>query len=267
MKRMAVVITVVIIALLAWYFFFNRGIRSGEVLVLCGGSMRAPMEQLVKEYLKDSGEQVVMSYGDSGELVAQLKQARRGDILVCHDPFMAYAADQKLVADWTTLANLDIVIVVPKGNPQKIAGFEDLARPGLRLGVGDMIYSTSGWLVKMLLDKSPEGASIRKNIKSESKGHQARCTEVALGSLDAGIAWNAVAYQFRDKLDMLAIPKDNLDAVTSATYKQCDLRKVKVTLGVTEGARGKAGVRRFYEYAVKRGPEIFNASGFTPAGK
>ena len=128
MKRIIIGIAVVGIVLASvWYVVMHRGIKSGEVLVLCGGSMRAPMERLVREYRKTSGDTIVMSYGDSGEIVSQLRQTRRGDLLICHDPFMPYAAEQKLIADWAALAYFDVVIVVPKGNPLKINGLDDLA--------------------------------------------------------------------------------------------------------------------------------------------
>ena len=42
---------------------------------------------------------------------------------------------------------------MPKGNPKEIRGLEGLTRPGLRLGIGDTTYSTSGVITSNILEK------------------------------------------------------------------------------------------------------------------
>ncbi|MFH1760880.1 MAG: substrate-binding domain-containing protein [bacterium] len=87
-----------------------------------------------------------------------------------------------------------------------------------------------------------------------------------LGSLDASMIWNAVAHVFREKLDIVPIPKDYLSAITSATYKESDLRKIKVTAGITAVAKEKPHVQKFFAFIKEHAPEIFARNGFTPAG-
>ena len=152
--------------------------------------------------------------------------------------------------------------MVPKGNPKNIAQIEDLARSGVRLGIGDRTYSTSGVIVNNMLKKLAEGDAILRNVRMETKGHQQRCTDVAMGALDAAIVWNAVAHLFRDKLDIIPIPKKYVDAVTSATYKKSDLKHVKVTVGLISFAREKEAARRFYEFATTRCRDVFEQYGF-----
>jgi len=238
--------------------------RRNEILVLCGGSMRAAMEEVIGRYKSAYDDEVLVSYGGSGELCAQIEKTRTGDIFVCHDPFMPWAAEHGLVDTWSTVAKLDIVIIVPKGNPKGVRGLEDLAMPGLRLGIGDRTYSTSGVIVNTMLQKLDYGEAILKNVRLETKGHQQRCADVAMGTLDASIVWNAVAHLFRDRLEVIPIPKNYIDAVTSATYDKSDLRNVKVTIGITTYAKDKHNVRRFYEFAATRCRDVFEEYGFTP---
>jgi len=95
--------------------------RDNEILVLCGGSMRAPLEACVKPYARQTTNVTILtSYGGSGELCAQIQQSGRGDIFICHDPFMPWAAKQGLISKWGTLAYLDVAIIVPKDNPKNI---------------------------------------------------------------------------------------------------------------------------------------------------
>jgi molybdate transport system substrate-binding protein len=180
---------------------------------------------------------------------------------------MGWAEDHKLVERWTTLAKLDIVIVVPKGNPKGLHDLKDLAAPGLGLGISDTTFSTAGQLVKRMLQTLDYGEAIRKNVRVESKHHQALCEGVIAGNLDAAITWNAVAHSLQAKLDTVGIPRDRIakvDAVTSATYKLSDLKNIKVTMGLTTPGAEKPAARRFYEFAAKQ-KDLFTAHGFTPA--
>ncbi len=237
--------------------------HDNEILVLCGGSMRAPLEACVKRYaLRATNVTILTSYGGSGELCAQIQQSGRGDIFICHDPFMPWAAKQGLISQWGTLAYLDVAIIVPKDNPENITTLADLARPGLRIGIGDQTYSTSGQIVKYMLKKFPYGQGILSNVHMESKGHQERCNYVVEGVLDASIVWAPVAHQFRDSLTILPIPPDYIDSITSATYQESDLRNVQVAAGIIAPAKDRPAVQDFYTFLVSDTRDIFENYGF-----
>jgi molybdate transport system substrate-binding protein len=249
------------------FFVLQAGAKKeSEILVLCGSSMRSPMEEIIEDYKRVSDHNVLMTVGGSAELCAQLRHTKKGDIYVCHDPFMPWAEKLGLVDEWGTVGSLKVVIAVPRGNPKGVRSLEDLARPGLRVGIGDVRYSTSGVMTNEILKEADFGAGIRKNIKMMAHSHQKRATDVALGILDATIMWDAVAFLFRDRLDVIPIKKTYVDAVTSATFGRTDLRNIQVTVGMTTYARDKEHVRRFYEYVTTEGRAVFEKNGFTPAG-
>ncbi len=242
-----------------------HGTGEGEILVLCGGSMRAVLEDIIGRYGDISDDNVVATYGGSGVLCAQLQNTGRGDIYICHDPFMPWAESQGLITTWDTVGYLDVVIIVPKGNPKGIRKLKDLAQPGLRLGIGNQTYSTSGVITKQMLKKLDYGDAIMNNVRLETKGHQQRCNDVAMGALDASIVWNTVARLFHGKLEIVPIPKEYIDAVTSATYGRSDLKNVKVTIGITRHAGGKEAARRFYRFVTTQCRDVFKEYGFRPA--
>jgi molybdate transport system substrate-binding protein len=253
--KMLGVVTVVL------FFFSSCGRQEKEILVLCGESMRAALEEIIIDYQKTRPDKILATYGDSGELCAQIQQTGRGDLYICHDPFMEWAEKQELISQWTTVGILEVVIVVPKGNPKKIKELKDLAQPGLRLGIGHQVYSTSGHITKNILRKLEYGPAIMKNVR-EIKGHQQRCLDVVGGILDAAIVWQAVAKQFQEKLEIIPIPKKYIDTITSATYGQCDLRKIKVTVGIISPAAKKKKIQRFYEFITTEGKKVFERYGF-----
>jgi len=239
--------------------------KGGEdILVLCGGSMRKALESVKEDYEKTSSDTIVTTYGGSGDLCAQIQETGRGDIYICHDPFMPWAQERGLISDWDTVASLRVVIIVPKGNPRGIGALEDLARPGLRLGIGNTRFSTSGQIVKHMLKTVPYGKDILANVRVETKGHQQRCNDVVLGTIDASIVWDAVAHLYRDRLEIIPIPMQHVDAITSATYKKADVRHVKVTAGIVAGSKDRPAVRRFYDYLTGEGRKVFSEMGFSP---
>jgi molybdate transport system substrate-binding protein len=239
--------------------------KDNEVLVLCGGSMRAAIQELAAAYEATCGDEVVGNFAGSGELYAGIKATGRGDIYVCHDPFMPKAKEERLIGEWTTVGRLNVVIVVPKGSPKGIDSLEDLAKPALRLGIGNQTYSTSGQIVKQLCASRPYGKDILKNVSLETRGHQKRCDDVVMGLLDAGIVWDVVARLYRDRLDILPISLEGVDAITSATYKRSDVKNVRVTIGIVAGSADRPATRRFYDYLKSEaGQKVFAKLGFTP---
>lgn len=227
--------------------------------------MRAVLEEIIERYKTVSDDTVKATYAGSGELCAQIEKTGRGDLYLCHDPFMPWAASRNLISEWTTVASLDIVIIVPKGNPKKIKKLQDLGQPGLRLGIGNRTHSSSGQITNHILKQEPWGEKVFANVRMETKGHQQRCNDVAMGLLDASVVWNAVANLFTEKIEIIPIPVDKYDAITSATYGVSRLDHVEVTLGIIKGAEQREATKRFYEFARTEGLKIFKEKSFSPA--
>ena len=212
-------------------------------------------------------------------MCAQLQQTQAGDIFVCHDPFMSWAEKNGGIDTWAAVAYVDVVIAVPKGNPEGIKDLRDLARPGLRLGISDRTYATSGLIAKNvtycisgqivehMLMGLREREAVLKNVRLETRGQRQLCCGVASGALDAAIVWDAMAHMFRDELDAVRIGEEyrmHPDTVTSATSTEINLREVKVTIGTTRCAKDKPRARRFYDFVVGQCGELFSKHGFRP---
>jgi molybdate transport system substrate-binding protein len=260
------VLLVIVVAAVAVFVGIAARQERSDVFVLCGGSFRQPLDEADEMYKQASEDVVTATYGGSAVLCAQLENTGRGDILICHDPYMPWAEDKGLIERWATVAYADIVIVVPKENPHNIQSLQDLTKEGLRVGVGDPRYSTSGVIVKNLLDNVPYGDEIRENVAKTGHGHQQRCTEVQMGSLDAGFVWNGAAHLFKDALKAIPIPGEHIDAVTSATFGKTDLSNIQVTVGLTKVGAGNASAGKFYEFLADK-KQLFVEHGFRPVGE
>ena len=238
--------------------------KSGEneAIILCGGSMRAVLKDCIERYNATSDAKVLGSYGGSGDLCMQLQNTGRGDLYLCHDPFMPWAAKKGLITEWETVGYLDVVMIVPKGNPKNIKEVKDLGQDGLRLGIGNKTRSSSGVLVKEMFKRMREGTNIFKNVRVETKGHQQRCTDVTLGTLDASIVWAPVASLYTSKLEIISVPEEQIHDVTSATYGHGDLKNVAVTVGVTKAGANNDVARDFYKFITTQCTDLFEKHKF-----
>ncbi|MEA3366657.1 MAG: substrate-binding domain-containing protein [Planctomycetota bacterium] len=267
MKRTSikwVVLAAVVIAAVAIFLQIALRQERADVFILCGSSMRQALGDVIQRYKEISGDTVMVTYGGSGDLATQLQTTGRGDIYIAHDPWARWAEQKGLLEKWAGVAYLDLVIVIPQDNPKSIASLRDLTGAGLRLGAGDPEYSTSGVVFKHLIENLPYGEEIRKNVKKTGHGHQKRCTEVQMGSLDAGIVWNAAAHLFREKLKSIPVSRGPIHAVTSPTFGRTDLSNIKLDVCLTKVAseNNNESARRFFEFMVTQCKGVFVDHGF-----
>ena len=246
--------------------------QSGEAL-LCyvGGTIRPALEEIGKLYKAETGQEVIFDTADSGDLIVRIETEKKGDLFVCHDPFLTMLMDHGLGAEGWVIATFHPVIVVPKGNPKGIHGLQDLAKPGMSLIVTNE-YSTLGHLLPIMFKKA--GVDFDKlketNIKKMVRSGSEAANNVVIGNFDAALCWNAVAALRSDKLDAIAISPEHLpvpgvDAVTSATGKVYDVGLIKVTIATLKCSTNLDQATKFSEYvASPKGAAVFAKLGYSP---
>ncbi|MBL8027512.1 MAG: substrate-binding domain-containing protein, partial [Fibrobacteres bacterium] len=99
-------------------FGFTLLLAEEPILCYVGGTMRPAMEELVKTYEAKTGKKVLVDYSGSGELIVKIKQTKKGDLFVAHDPFHAQVMKEGLGVKGWMIASVVPVIVVQKGNPK-----------------------------------------------------------------------------------------------------------------------------------------------------
>ncbi len=105
-----------------------------------------------------------------------------------------------------TIACRASAIIVPAGNPGKIRGVEDMAKPGVRVAVSvidclrGLWEDISGRLG--LLDK------IRRNISYYANGCIAIVEAIATNQADAAFGWTAFGYLEPERIEVIEMPKE-----------------------------------------------------------
>jgi len=122
------------------------------------------------------------------------------------------------------------VIAVPKGNPKKITGFDDLIKPGMKIVVteGAGVYNTSGtgvWEdIAGRLGSLDDVKAFRKNIIAFEKGSGASFRAFKSGNADAWITWTHWPITHPDVADFVEISKERAiyRDLTIVTNKKAD---------------------------------------------
>jgi len=272
-RRKTVGVLLVVLPAILWPGACRKSRSSSSRPLLCyvGGTMRPAMEEIARLYEQRTGQKVNIDYAGSGELLIKIQATGKGDLYVCHDPFLAALMRRGLGDRAWVVASLRPMIAVKRGNPKGIHGLADLARPGLRVGVTHLKYSTTGHIAQICLGRSGLGEKIRANVQTEMRQGGAAANAVAVGTLDAAIVWDAVIFARRKDLEAVPIeeawmPQRDVDTVTTATYGPIEMDYVRVVVATLKCSTQPERARAFAEFAASpAGQRVFARHGFSPA--
>jgi ABC-type molybdate transport system substrate-binding protein len=175
-------------------------------LVLYAGAMLRPaVEQTVRDFEKREGARVDTKYNGCGILVADMRSGQRPDAyFACDKSFMDMVGD--LFVDGEDVSTNRLVILVEKGNPHGIETLDDLAKPGLRVGVGHEKQCALGVLTQKALQQGRVKGEVMKNVQVQSPAGDLLVNQMLVGSLDAAVAYVSNRSGHEDELE--AIPID-----------------------------------------------------------
>ena len=143
------------------------------------------------------------------------------------------------------------VIITQPGNPKGIRPLQDLAKPGVRLGLGDPKVVACGRAGQEALAKAKAWEGAKKNLVMSAQNVSELSNAVRLGTLDAAIVWNATAAMYTTH-DLTAVTVPGKLAVTSS-----------IPVGVVAASRQGKSAQQFVDFlAGKEGRRIFLKHGF-----
>jgi len=225
-----------------------------ELRLYCAAGIRLPVEKLAAEYEARYGVRVIPQFGWSGAMLSALKIAGQGDLyLAGDDSFTDTARDEGLVAEVLTLAEMRPVIGVPLGNPGGVQGLADLARVGLRVGIGNPDTTAVGRATRALLSAEGSWESVLANRKVAHTTVNELATALEAKSLDAAVLWDATARQH--DLEFLRVPTFEAAAPSH------------ITLGVLTTSERPTAALRFARFVASSdvGRRAFEDHGFRSA--
>ena len=253
MKRPLYIISLLLVTLAVLIFFLSRhdrpvDINTEELTVHCAAGLQRPVREIAKLYEKEYGTKIRLNFAGSGVLESQIKVAG-GDLFIpADDSYIENTRKEGLVLESIAVAQLHAVIVVQKRNPKGIQSMGDLARSGTRISMGEPTAAI-GKYVMTVLTQSGDWEKIKPQIIVTKPTVNNVVEDVATGSVDAGIAWDAVASQFED-VEIVRVPV-------------FENRPCRASAGIIKGAKTPAALH-FMRYlsAKGKGRDVFEKMGF-----
>ena len=207
MKKPLVFFLLLIITLIVciWVLWPNQKTSdsSNTLTLYCAAGLRIPVAEIITNYEQETGRTVKVIYNGSGALLSQLKIGGGDLYLPANTGYIEDAAKDGLTAETISAAQLTAVIVVAK-DKTSINSLDDLTREGVRISFADK-SAAIGKFTRKILQQENMWEQIEKNITVTKPTVNNIIEDVVLGSVDATIAWDAVANNY-PKLKTIPVP-------------------------------------------------------------
>ncbi|MBZ9571371.1 molybdate ABC transporter substrate-binding protein [Methanobrevibacter sp. TMH8] len=258
-----IILIIIIIAILAIAGLYLSGAlntggsnEQGSVDVLMGAGFSKVGADLISEFNKKYPNiKVNAKYGGSGELFATLETQKSGDVFLPADyKYMQDAMDNGYVEN-NTVKNITKnvpVIIVKKGNPKNITSLKDLAKPGVKVAIGEADGPAIGKTTAQILEKNNLTEAVEGNVVVKSTTVNQLLTYLVTGQCDATIIWEdmTVWEEGKGKIEVIKIPAN--ETVEST-----------VPIATTTFAKDKDAATKFQEFITsEEGKKIWKKWGF-----
>ena len=250
---LSLLLVVVFVILLMWNSTTQQAKTSNDPLFMyCAAGIRVPVEKIVDQYQAESyGQPIQLQFGGSNTLLNQLEVAQVGDLyLAADDSYIDLAMDKGLVKESIPVSWIRPVVVVSKGNPKNILTADDLLREDVNVALGNPDAAAVGRKVRKLMKASGHWDALAKHKKVYLPTVNEVANAVKIGSVDAGIIWDAIVAQYPD-LEAVRLP-------------ELDAGAARVTVGILTSSERPTDALRFARFftASDKGLKIFKQQGF-----
>ncbi|MCW3843659.1 molybdate ABC transporter substrate-binding protein [Micromonospora yasonensis] len=177
----------------------------GRVTVFAAASLTESFTKLGKDFeAAHPGTTVTFNFAGSSALATQITQGAPADVFAAASPAtMKTVTDAGDAAgDPATLVRNQLVVAVLRGNPGKVAGLADLARPGVKVALcAEQV--PCGSAARQALD----AAGVRLTPATLEQDVKGALAKVRLGEVDAALVYRTDARSAAGELDAVEFPE------------------------------------------------------------
>lgn len=173
-----------------------------QLIVYAASSLTDVFEQVEHAFeAAHPGTDLVVNYGGSASLAAQIEQGAPVDVFASADQATMQRVLDGAASEPTVFAHNRLAIAVEAGNPEAIDDLADLADADLIVVLADSGVPAGAYAAEVLAlaDLELEPASYESNVRAVA-------AKVALGEADAGIVYRTDIVANDVRLDEVAIP-------------------------------------------------------------
>jgi accessory colonization factor AcfC len=180
-----------------------------QLKVYSAGAVAPPLRDAITLFEKKSQIYCSLKIGKPNDLFAEITMSKQGDVMSCGAEYMLDdSEDQGLTVKGTrkSLGFRRSVIIVPVGNPAKIASLNDLCREGVRIGI-----AVDGCLKGVWDDVASKAGltdQIRRNITHHADACGSLMSLIHSDKVDAIFGWNAFQGVWPDTCEIIELPQN-----------------------------------------------------------
>lgn len=215
-----------------------------EVTLYAGSMLRPAIERTIAAFEEREGVRVLRVYNGCGILVAQMKAGRVPDAyFACDVEFMKQV--KELFPGAEDISRNELVILVKKANPFGLASLRDLAKPGLRVGIGHEKQCAMGWLTQRTFREGGVQAEVMKNVVVQTPTGDMLVNQMRSGSLDAAVAYLSNAAGSAEFLDAIRIQGLPCSVATQPFGTARDSKNKRLMQRLLQAIRADESQQRF----------------------
>jgi len=233
------------------------GCAGGEqkiITAFCGSASKPAMEEAAQAFEQETGIKVYLNFSGSGTMLSQMKLSKSGDLYIPGSPdYMVMAEHDGLVETESVkiISYLVPAILIQHGNPKNIQTLSDLARPGIKVGVGNPKAVCVGLYAHEILKYNNLLDEAGKNIVTFGESCSKTASLVALKSVDAVIGWRVFSRWHPDTIDVVYLKPEQIP------------RLAYIPGAISTFAEDRESAQKFLGFLVSpQGQEIYRKWGY-----
>jgi molybdate transport system substrate-binding protein len=186
-----------------------------QLKVYSAGAVASPLRDAIAIFEKDSKVKCDLRIGKPEDLLKEIARFRKGDVFSSGAEYILDDAEDRgliIKGSRKSLGYRRSVIIVPIGNPAKIASLKDLCRKNVRIGI-----AVEGCLKGVWDDVASKAGltdQIRRNITHHADACGSLMSLIHSDKVDAIFGWNAFQGVWPDTCEIIE-PPQNLQAFRS----------------------------------------------------
>jgi molybdate transport system substrate-binding protein len=235
----------------------------GNVVAFTAASLKGVTPKLATDFEKMyPGHKVVFNLDGTQALRTQVMNGAYADVFIsASNAYTTELTKGGYFVDGTVqpLTSNYVIVILPANNPANIQSLADLAKPGVKIAVGDKSVPVGTATIAAIgnLAKSTYGqnwnTSVIKNVVTYETSEPSVATKVALGEVDAGFVYEST---------YTASPKGTYTAIT---IPKIDNYLQAYTIGIMKQSTSKGAAYDFETFMLSTvGQQDLKDYGFRP---
>jgi molybdate transport system substrate-binding protein len=224
-----------------------------SITVFAGSASMPALEEAASVFKEETGIEVSLNFSGSGTMLSQMKISRSGDLYIPGSPDYMTMAEADGVVEPDSIAIISYLvpaILVQQGNPENIRTLNDLAKPGIEIGIGNPEAVCVGLYAYEILEYNNLLMDIKPNIVTHAESCSKTATLVALKSVDAIIGWRVFS-EWHDTVDAVLLEAEQIPRISY------------IPAAISTYAQDKESAADFIEFLLSpKGRAIFKGHGY-----